>query len=184
MDQNLKIEISPQEFEDRLRSCLPGKEHARVYEKLMTAGAYTIGKNEFSPFIPQCATYDNSYIMDAAGGLKGTTPSWEKYAIKFDTDFVVFEFKNYNKPLPRKTVQDCAKYLPNQSHRNVAFLFSRKGFSKSARTYAMSLLREGKVILELIDQDMLEMLRMEERGDDPSEYLWDKLQRMRISISV
>ena len=172
-----------QELIQRLLECKHGTANAAAFEKICTEIMRLLFPYEFPLFLIQHPTHDNRYRMDLVCSIQKTTPFWQYITEKFKSDFLVCEFKNYEKSLPQNVVHDCTKYLPSHGFRNIAFLISRKGFSRNARTRSMDLLREGKVILDLTDDDLVEMLRMKERGEDPSEYLMDKLQRMLLDFS-
>ena len=68
--------------------------------------------------------------------------------------------------------------------RNVAFLISRKGFDSNAEKAALGCLKEsGKLIISLDDNDLIKMLAMKETGEEPSDYLLDKVERLLMSVS-
>lgn len=67
--------------------------------------------------------------------------------------------------------------------RNVAFIFSRKGFDKNALTASYGVLKEhGKLIVDVQDRDLIEMLRMKENGEEPSDYLLDLIEAYLMAI--
>lgn len=67
---------------------------------------------------------------------------------------------------------------------NVAFIISRKGFDQNADKAALGCLREsGKLIISLNDDDLIKMLSMKEKGEEPSDYLLDKVEHILMSVS-
>ncbi len=60
-------------------------------------------------------------------------------------------------------------------------IISRKGFSKSAKFAAQGCLKEhGKLILDLTDQDLIEMLKSRSNAVD---FILQKLEDFLMSIS-
>ena len=48
----------------------------------------------------------------------------------------------------------------------------------------MGCLREnGKLIIDLNDNDLIKMISMKENGEEPSDYLLDKVERLLMSVS-
>ena len=97
---------------------------------------------------------------------------------------MVIEFKNHAQKLQQNIVFITEKYLFNPALRNVAIIISRKGFSKAASAAAISCLKEhGKLIMDITDQDLIEMLHKKDQGMEPADYLLEKLEWMLMSIS-
>ena len=66
----------------------------------------------------------------------------------------------------------------------MAIIISRKGFSHNARKAATGILTEdGKLIIEMNDDDLITMLRMKADGQDAADYLLNVLEEYLISIS-
>ena len=122
--------------------------------------------------------------MDLVCGLKGTSTFWEVLIEHYNTRFIVFEFKNYKDEIDQNLIYITEKYLYNAVLRNVAIIISRKGFSYNARKAATGILTEnGKLIIEMNDDDLITMLRMKADGLDAADYLLDILEEYLISIS-
>lgn len=68
--------------------------------------------------------------------------------------------------------------------RNVAIIISRNGFSHNALKAATGILTEnGKLIIDLNDNDIITMLRLKADKQDPSDYMLNKLEEYLMSIS-
>ena len=108
-----------------------------------------------------------------------------KFLISFyHTKFVVFEYKNYSECISQNLIYITEKYLFPVALRNVAFIISRKGFDQNAEKAALGCLREsGKLIVSLNDDDLITMLSMKEKGEEPSDFLLDKVECMLMSVS-
>lgn len=65
----------------------------------------------------------------------------------------------------------------------MAIIISRKPFSKNAQKAAKDYLREnGKVIMNLTDIDLITMLGMCNDGDNPADYLSQKLDDLLVEL--
>lgn len=87
----------------------------------------------------------------------------------FNTKYIVFEFKNYEKEISQKEIYTTEKYLYEKALRRVAIIISRKGASKNALSAARGCLREnGKLIMCLSDQDLIELINIKEKEEQPT----------------
>lgn len=101
----------------------------------------------------QNSTEDKMFRMDLVCGLKGASEFWKILIQHYNTRFVVFEFKNYEDEIDQNLIYITEKYLYN------AVIISRNGFSHNARKAATGILTEsGKLIIELKDDDIINML--------------------------
>lgn len=67
--------------------------------------------------------------------------------------------------------------------RNVAFIISKKGASSNAIQATKGILREnGKLIINLTDEDLCEMVKMKNKGSEPSDYLFDFLDIFLLEL--
>lgn len=68
--------------------------------------------------------------------------------------------------------------------RNIAFIISRKGFDENAHKAALGVLKESrKFIVDITDKDLIEMIQMKEKGEEPSDYLLNKTENLLMSVS-
>lgn len=183
-----EIEINPLEYicnlERRLTNCKVGIKYFQEYEEVCTdIIQYLFGK-EFMIASNQHKTDDKLFRMDLLCTLKGTSAFWELLIHHYNSHFIVFEFKNYARPLPQNMIFITEKYLFNATLRNVAIIISRKGFAKNALVAAVGCLKEsGKLILDITDDDLVKMLHQKLDGTEPADYLLEKLERLLMSIS-
>ena len=67
--------------------------------------------------------------------------------------------------------------------RRVAIIISANGYNSNAYWAAKGCLREnGKLILLLTSDDLIEMLRLKVDNEDPSEYLLYKLDELLMDL--
>ena len=184
--------ITPTKYQDEgkllskeLKACKIGKGNAIEYEKVCARIIKYLFEPEFSKFSEQHKTGDSMFRMDILCALKGTTEFWRMLTHFYKTKFIVFEFKNYAKKIQQNLIYVTDKYLFNPALRNVAFIISRKGFDKHAHEAAMGILKDsGKLIIDLTDDDLLTMITLKQGGEEPSDYLLDKVERLLMSVSV
>lgn len=101
----------------------------------------------------------------------------------FNTKYIIFDFKNYTEQITQKEIYTTEKYLYDKALRKVAIIISRKGIDKNALKAIKGSLREqGKVILTLTDADLLVMINMYYKGDNPTDYLSMKLDKLLIEL--
>lgn len=99
---------------------------------------------------------------------------WEFVVQEANSRYLLFEFKNYAKAIKQEQVLTTENYLLERALRRVAIVLTRRGASDSAIRMAQGAMREqGKLILVLDDDQVCEMLHMKERGEDPTDYLFD-----------
>ena len=169
---------------DDLTNCPTGQKASTVYEELCCRTLHCLFPREFFIFSPQHPTHDMVYRMDLQVSLNGKTKFWRSLKSDYQSRYVVFEFKNYAKVLPAKMVDLTTKYFCKDANRNVIFLISRKGLSVNARTAAMKHIRNGQLMIELTDADLIEMLRMKQAHQDPSLHLQRKVDALLMGFSA
>lgn len=174
----------------QLRDCKSGKKYSGDYEKICEKIIRTLFEtNYFNRLENQHKTKDEHFRMDLIGSLKinqsneeSMHPLWKMLVQHYNSHFVVFEFKNYSKEIDQNLIYITEKYLFNAALRNVAFIISRKGFSKSAKFAAEGCLKEhGKLILDVTEEDLVKML--ESKSDEAADYLLTKLEEFLMGIS-
>lgn len=180
-------DISPAEiYLRKLEKCSPGKSDKsdKKYEAICTDIIKYLFETEFFIISEQHKTDDEMFRMDLLCSLKGTTEFWRFLINFYHTKFVVFEYKNYSDYISQNLIYITEKYLFPIALRNVAFIVSRKGFDQNADKAALGCLKEsGKLIISLDDNDLIRMLTMKEKGEEPSDYLLDKVEHILMSVS-
>lgn len=179
------MQLIVESLEERLRACKAGKgKKAPVeYECICTEIIQFLFDSEFTQSSNQHKTSDDIFRMDLLCGIKGTSAFWELLIKHYNTRFVVFEYKNYTSFLPQNLIYITEKYLFNAALRNVAIIVSRKGFSQNARIAALGCLKEnGKLIIDLTDDDLILMLHKKIDGEEAGDYLLWKLECLLMSV--
>lgn len=170
----------------RLQKCKPGKENQsdKEYEQICTDIIKFLFETEFYKVSEQHKTEDKMFRMDLLCSLKGTTEFWRFLISFYHTRFVVFEYKNHMEPISQNLIYITEKYLFPVALRNVAFIISRKGFDLNAQKAALGCLREsGKLIISIDEDDLIKMISLKEKGEEPSDYLLDKVEDLLMLVS-
>lgn len=178
------------ELIQRLNNCVSGRENSAEYESVCEDILRTLFEaNYFNRLTRQHKTNDEHFRMDLIGSLKTNQnneesmhPLWQMLVQHYNSHFVVFEFKNYDKEIDQNLIYITEKYLYNAALRNVAIIISRKGFSQSAQFAAEGCLKEhGKLILNITDDDLIEMLKL--KSDKAADFILGKLEDFLMGIS-
>lgn len=181
-----KEDLAINELIESLRQCEYGRKNKSdsKYEAICSNIIKYLFETEFYRSSTQHKTDDEMFRMDFICSLKGTTEFWKFLIDFYRTKFVVFEFKNYADCISQNLIYITEKYLFSVALRNVAFIVSRKGFDKNAKKAAIGCLREnGKLIVDINDDDLINMLLLKKDGNEPSDYLLDKVEELLLSVS-
>lgn len=109
---------------------------------------------------------------------------WTELAHDFHTRYVLFEFKNYTDEIKQGQIYTTEKYLFLTALRSVSFIIARNGADNNAIKAAKGALKEaGKLIVILTAMDICEMLKLKDKGDEPSIILRAKIDEMLIKLT-
>lgn len=176
--------VNPIELVRRLDDCKVGKKYATEFEKVCTDIISYLFEEEFYITSSQHKTKDEMFRMDLICSLRGSTEFWKLLINFYGSKFVVFEFKNHTEKLSQNFVFVTEKYLFKSALRNVAIMVSRKGFDNNATKAAEGVLKEGgKLLLDITTDDLRNMLIMKIQGQEPSDYLLEKTEKILMNIS-
>ena len=155
------------------------------YEKLCTKVLKQLFSNDLTLWQEQAKSNDELYRFDLICKIKRDNQKdfWEMAEHYFRSKYIIFEFKNYSGTVTQMEVTTTARYLYTKALRAVAIIVSPNGFSEHADKAARGALREeGKLILPLTNAELIEMLLKQDKGEDPSDYLSDKLDQLLIDL--
>lgn len=161
--------------------CKAGKPPARTYEVL----CHKLLENAFSEDLAlwkeQQKSNNDLYRFDLLCRIKDENQKtfWSILERYFKSKYVIFEFKNYTKPITQKEIYTTEKYLYAKALRSVGIIIAAHGYDEHAYWAAKGCLREnGKLIILLDTDDLIAMNRLKADMEDPSIYLLDKLDNM------
>lgn len=172
-----------QTFLQNLRNIQPGKSDASKYEKLVTDILKYLFEKDLSVWAIQLMTDDGLYKYDLVCRINPGNTFWDSLISDFHSRYVVFEFKNYNEQIKQTQIYTTEKYLYKTALRSVCFLIARNGADKNAIKASKGVLREtGKLLIILSEKDLLNMVALKDKGDSPSDYLYELLDKYLLKI--
>lgn len=187
-DEIEKISTTAIEYINDLKSFEAGRKKCGEYEELCERIIQYLFGEAFHIMSPQHKTGDKHFRMDLICSFKGmnenTHSFWQLLAQHYNTRFVVFEFKNYSEPIDQNLIYITEKYLFNPALRNVAIIISHKGFSSTAKFAAEGCLKEnGKLILDITNDDLIKMLEAKQSDGEPTDILMEIFEEFLMSLS-
>lgn len=166
---------------EEMNLCKAGRPLARTYEVL----CHKLLENAFSEDLAlwkeQQKSNNELYRFDLLCRIKDENQKtfWSILERYFKSKYVIFEFKNYNKPITQKEIYTTEKYLYAKALRSVGIIIAAHGYDENAYWAAKGCLREnGKLIILLDTDDLIEMNKLKQNSEDPSIFLLDKLDVM------
>lgn len=166
---------------EEMNLCKAGGPLARTYEVL----CHKLLENAFSEDLAlwkeQQKSNNELYRFDLLCRIKDENQKtfWSILERYFKSKYVIFEFKNYNKPTTQKEIYTTEKYLYAKALRSVGIIIAAHGYDENAYWAAKGCLREnGKLIILLDTDDLIEMNKLKQNSEDPSIFLLDKLDVM------
>lgn len=167
-----------EELISQLEKIKPGKPDAKNYELI----CQDIVKYLFGEYLidarSQARTEDGLNFYDIIYRVNRMKPHpfWEALTRDFRARVVLFECKNYTKPITPIQVFTTERYLSIVALRSICFLLSRKAPQKNAALAASGAMREsGKLLIFLNDKDIKSMLRVRDAQlrDGPDSENWN-----------
>ncbi len=164
-----------------------GKGTARSikYEKLCTKVLKRLFADDLTLWQEQAKSNEELYRFDMVCKIKRDNHKdfWEMAERYFYSKYIIFEYKNYSQKVTQMEITTTARYLYTKALRGVAIIVSPKGINNHADKAVRGMLRdEGKLILALTNGELIEMLQMQDNGENPSDYLSDKLDQLLINL--
>lgn len=162
-----------------------GKRKSAEYEKLCTKVLKVLFSKDLTLWREQQKSNDDLYRFDLICKIKDdvTSAFWKFIEEYFRSKYIIFEFKNYKDFITQKEIYTTEKYLYAKALRCVAIIVSCNGSDENAKKAIKGTLREnGKLILNLSNRDLSNMLEYELNGNLASEYLYNVLDEMLIEL--
>lgn len=188
-DDNLDSLVDAQDEIKRLlievKSWEQDKRTSTEYEKLCTKVLSVLFSKDLTLWREQQRSNEDLYRFDLICKIKDDVISafWKFIEEYFRSKYVIFEFKNYKDVITQKEIYTTEKYLYAKALRSVAIIISCNGSDDNAKKAIKGTLREnGKLILNLSNRDLENMLEYELNGNLPSEYLYNILDEMLIEL--
>lgn len=169
---------------DKLSSIKAGKKYFSLYENTCISILQCLFDKDLVKWEKQQVTDDKLNRYDLVCRVKKKDNEfWNLIVDEFNSRYIVFEFKNYSQSISQTQIFTTEKYLYPKALRNVAFIISRKGADKNALKITKGILREsGKLIINLTDKDLCEMVKIKNSAGEPSDYLFNKIDDFLLKL--
>lgn len=165
--------------------CQAGRPMARAYEVLCHKFLENLFSEDLALWKEQQKSNKDLYKFDLLCRIKDGNQKtfWSIIERYFNSKYIIFEFKNYREPITQKEIYTTEKYLYAKALRSVGIIIAQNGYDDNAYWAAKGCLREnGKLLILLRTEDLINMSIMKEKQEDPSNYLLDKLDDILLEL--
>lgn len=182
-DERAPDECIGSRLAEQIQRCKTGRDGSTDFEEACQTAIQLLFASEFSAWTKQHPIEGGFHRLDLIGRLTPKHDFWISLSRDFRARYVVFEFKNYSDPVTQDQIYTTERYLYPTALRSVAVVVARNGIAASAGTAIKGALREaGKLILYVSGDELADMLRGFDSGDDPHNLLIDRLDAVLTDI--
>ncbi|MDI9334334.1 MAG: restriction endonuclease [Cytophagales bacterium] len=166
-----------------LKNIKKGKVAWPQYETVCKKILKYLFPNDLCGWHSQKRTDDGLNRYDYVCRVRPTTEFWKFVIDHLDSRYVLFEFKNYSGRIKQGQILTTEKYLLERGLRRVAIIMTRVGAEPHAVAMTQGAMREqGKLMLIVDDEKVCEMLHMKERGEDPTDCLFEIADNFLLTL--
>jgi hypothetical protein len=175
--------MTPEAIRRQLLACPAGRAGWREFEDAALAALKFLFVPPLTEPIVQPRTYSGIDRRDAVfpnRNFNGRSP-WTYLLQELAARMVLVEFKNYDaQDIGKDEVNQTRNYLTKPMGK-LAILVTNKAPSNAAYVKRNAIFSEdGKVILFITTQHLIEMLDIKERGEDPADLIMDAVERFYL----
>lgn len=176
-------DIRGTELCQELKRIKKGKSSWSQYEKVCEKILKYLFANDLHGWHSQKRTDDGLNRYDYVCRVRPTTEFWKFVIDHLDSRYVLFEFKNYSGKIKQGQILTTEKYLLERGLRRMAIIMTRVGAEPHAVLMTQGAMREhGKLMLIVNDEKICEMLHMKERGEDPTDCLFEIADNFLLTL--
>lgn len=166
-----------------LKGIKKGKASWTQYEKTCEKILKYLFPNDLHGWHSQKRTDDGLNRYDYICRVRPTTEFWKFVIDHLDSRYILFEFKNYSGKIKQGQILTTEKYLLERGLRRMAIIMTRVGAEPHAVAMTQGAMREhGKLMLIVDDEKVCEMLHMKERGEDPTDCLFEIADNFLLTL--
>ena len=168
-----------------IKLCRSGKLSFVTYEELCCELLKNIFSVDLALWRSQQKSNKDLYRFDLLCRIKDGNQKtfWSILERYFNSKYIIFEFKNYSKPITQKEIYTTERYLYSTALRGVAIVIAANGYEENAYWAAKGSLREnGKLIMLFDTEDLIAMNKMKMEQEDPANYLLNKLDDLLLEL--
>ena len=166
-----------------LKAINRGKASWPQYEKTCEKILEYLFPNDLHGWHSQKRTDDGLNRYDYVCRVRPTTEFWKFVIDHLNSRYVLFEFKNYSGKIKQGQILTTEKYLLERGLRRMAIIMTRVGVEPHAVAMTQGAMREhGKLMLVVDDEKVCDMLHMKERGEDPTDCLFEIVDNFLLTL--
>lgn len=168
-----------------IKLCQSGKLSFVAYEELCCKLLKNIFSEDLALWRSQQKSNKDLYRFDLLCRIKDGNQKtfWSILERYFNSKYIIFEFKNYSKPITQKEIYTTERYLYSKALRGVAIVIAANGYEENAYWATKGSLREnGKLIMLFDTEDLIAMNKMKMEQEDPANYLLNKLDDLLLNL--
>lgn len=178
-----RLDTRGTELCQELKTIKKGKASWAQYEKVCEKILKYLFPNDLHGWHSQMRTDDGLNRYDYVCRVRPTTEFWKFVIDHLDSRYVLFEFKNYSGKIKQGQILTTEKYLLERGLRRMAIIMTRVGAEPHAVAMTQGAMREqGKLMLIVNDEKVCEMLHMKERGEDPTDCLFEIADNFLLTL--
>ena len=164
-DSKLKSEL----LIEKLRNCKYGLKGWAEYETICEEIFKFLFEDYFRKYTSKSQSYSEEGIfrrdLIINNNFKDINSFWGDIKNDFNSNIILIDFKNYENELEQNELLIPTKYM-NKTIGNVVIVISRKGVNNSSKILQKKYLRDGKLIISISDDELIEMLREKGMNND------------------
>lgn len=169
-----------EEFKLRLKDCPSGREHSNLYEDIGIELWQYLFPSKLGKPNPQSRTIDGKQRRDVLFRNQRNGRFFQRVAEKFDSDFIIVDFKNYSEPVDSDVINDVTKYA-NKAIGTFIVIMCRFGMDDTVTATQVRILRDRNILVLIIsDKQMLEMIVRKEKGENPEDVIEDIMDEILL----
>jgi hypothetical protein len=174
-----------QELETDLKACKAGKGQWKKYENICIKAIESIFRDSFRNYhsITQSRNHNGLDIKDLVVPNRSKNQFWNEVRQDYQARNIIFEFKNYVKPIGKTQLIQVSHYLKKKSYGRFGIIICRNGLSKNGVEVQKEILRDDdKMILVLSDVDILELVKQKYHKNQPELILEKMKTELELSL--
>lgn len=183
IDETELVESREENLSNVLRGLERGKSDWNTYQILS-------GDIISHLFVPPLSTprYEHSDLegrnrRDIIFENSSEQPFWKGIRDVYKGDYIVVDAKNFSNNIEKRSIIDIAHYLKPYGCGMFGIILTRVGTSKAAEhAIKEQWIGNGKMIVVLNDEDLLEMLRLKQTNGKPEEIIKMKIANFRMKL--
>ena len=173
----VKKKSKADELIKKLQSCPKGEAGWQQYQEICGEILKYLFAEKLGDPLPQQGTESGLYIRDYIIHIPYTAKGfWSFCRLKFNSIGIIVECKNHSDGLKPNDIVVTSKYLSKRGLGNFGIILNRIAPSKQVIKQILEIWKkDGKLVIVLSDQDVINMVKLKANNDDPEKILDKKI---------